>query len=189
MARLMAVPNFAAPEWSVPVAVADVPRLAFPMDVAADRDARTALAQRFDLLSLDRLHATLTILPKATGFLVSGTCTAQLSQACIATGDAVPAKIKEPISILFMPETQQEEQGNDAEIGLDHADLDVVTFDGGQIDLGEAVAQSLALALNPYPRSAGADAFLKAQGVLQEEEAGAFGALAGLRDKLAGKSG
>jgi uncharacterized metal-binding protein YceD (DUF177 family) len=176
-----------APEWSVPVAIADVPRLAFPMVIKADAEARTALAKRFDVLTLDALSAELSILLKANGFLVSGAFSAKLSQACIATGDPVPAQIKEPLSILFMPEAHLAKQGDDAEIGLDSADLDVVTFDGAQIDLGEAVAQSLALAINPYPRSAGADEYLRQKGVLREEEAGAFGALAGLRDRLAGK--
>jgi hypothetical protein len=52
------------------------------------------------------------------------------------------------------------------------------------------VAQSLALALDPYPRSARAEEALRQAGVKDEEEAAAgdsspFAALAALKDKLA----
>ena len=63
-------------------------------------------------------------------------------------------------------------------------ELDVVFYDGAAIDLGEAVAETLVLSLDPYPRAPGAGETLKAAGVKSEEEAGPFGALVGLRDKL-----
>ena len=40
------------------------------------------------------------------------------------------------------------------------------------IDLGAALADTLALALDPYPRSPSAEAALKEAGVLSEEQAG-----------------
>ena len=65
--------------------------------------------------------------------------------------------------------------------------LDVIKLDGGKagsVDLGEAAAETMALALDPYPRAPEAPNVLREAGVLSEEEAGPFGALAGLRDKL-----
>ena len=64
---------------------------------------------------------------------------------------------------------------------LGERDLDVVFHDGSAIDLGSALADTLALSLNPYPRSAGADAALKEAGVLTEEQASPFAVLAKLR--------
>jgi len=64
---------------------------------------------------------------------------------------------------------------------LGPADCDVVFYDEGIIDLGSAIADTLALSLNPYPRSAGADAALKEAGILTEAEAGPFAALAQLK--------
>jgi hypothetical protein len=49
------------------------------------------------------------------------------------------------------------------------------------------VAQSLGLALNPYPRSPEAEKMLKAAGVKSEEDVAPTGALAGLKDLLAKK--
>ena len=69
-----------------------------------------------------------------------------------------------------------------AELG--EGDLDTIFHDGSAIDLGSAIADTLALSLDPYPRSAGADAALKEAGVLTEEEASPFAALAALKEKL-----
>ena len=49
----------------------------------------------------------------------------------------------------------------DEEIELGPDDCDVVFYDGQAIDLGEAIADTLALAMQPYPRSPGAEAALK----------------------------
>jgi uncharacterized metal-binding protein YceD (DUF177 family) len=67
------------------------------------------------------------------------------------------------------------------EIELGESDLDVVFHDGAAIDLGTSIADTLALSLNPYPRSAGADAALKEAGVLAAEQASPFAVLAKLR--------
>jgi uncharacterized metal-binding protein YceD (DUF177 family) len=71
--------------------------------------------------------------------------------------------------------------GPDEEIELGESDCDVVFYDGAQIDLGGALADTLALSLDPYPRSAGADAALKEAGVLTEEQTSPFAVLAKLR--------
>jgi uncharacterized metal-binding protein YceD (DUF177 family) len=75
-------------------------------------------------------------------------------------------------------------EGGEIEHELGADDPDTMFLEGQNIDLGEAVAQSLGLALDPYPRVVDADERLKAAGVKSEEEAGPFGALAGLKDKL-----
>ena len=64
--------------------------------------------------------------------------------------------------------------------------LDTLPIENGAIDLGEAAAETLALALDPFPRSPGADAALAEAGVLGESEAGPFAALADLKRKLEG---
>jgi uncharacterized metal-binding protein YceD (DUF177 family) len=115
-----------------------------------------------------------------TGELVraEGRLLAALDQSCVVTGDPVAAHIDEPFAILFMPEPTA---GPDEEIELGESDCDVVFYDGAQIDLGGALADTLALSLDPYPRSAGADAALKEAGVLTEEQTSPFAVLAKLR--------
>jgi len=92
-----------------------------------------------------------------------------------------PGTIDENFRIRFAAEASY---GEEAEIELDADECDTLFHDGRTIDLGEAVAQSFALLLDPFPRSPNADAVLKAAGVKGEGEAGPFGALAALKDKL-----
>lgn len=149
--------------------------------LAADSTEREKLAARFDLASLDQLEADLAVSRDAKGVLATGRIRARLSQYCVATGDPVAAKIDEPMVIRFVPEPAM---GTDAEIELEADDCDTMFYAGQGVDLGEAVAQSLGLALDPYPRSAEAPARLKAAGVKTEDEVKAPGALAGLKDLL-----
>lgn len=149
--------------------------------LSADAAALAALARRFDLAALDRLDADLTVTTAGEGIVATGQLSAKLAQICVATNAPVPADISETISIRFIPEPRIDDE---AEYELAAEDCDVMFHDGQLIDLGEAVAQSLGLALDPYPRSANADAVLKAAGVKSEGETGPFGALASLKEKL-----
>jgi uncharacterized metal-binding protein YceD (DUF177 family) len=152
------------------------------VDLVATTDERAALAKRLGLLSLDRLEAHAALSLDGPMVRASGRLKASLDQACIATGEPVHAHLDEPFDLLFAPEPKV--AGGDEEIELGQADLDTVFHDGSAIELGDAIADTLALALDPYPRSAGADAALKEAGVLTEEEAGPFAALAALKEKL-----
>ena len=95
------------------------------------------------------------------------------------TGEPVAAHIDEPFDLVFVPEPPVDSK--DEEIELGESDLDVMFHDGSRIDLGGAIADTLALSLDPYPRSASADAALKEAGVMSEAEASPFAALAKLR--------
>ena len=149
------------------------------LDLVADEAERGAIARRLDLISLDRLEAHVTL--SRTGEIVraDGRIVAVLEQSCVVTREPVAAHVDEPFQILFMPEPQA--GGADEEIELGAGDCDMVFHDGSVIDLGTAIADSLALSLDPYPRSAGADAALKEAGVLTEQQASPFAVLAKLR--------
>ena len=152
------------------------------IDMTADDAERAALANRLGLLSLERLEAHVALSREGETISATGRLKASLEQACVATGDPVPARIDEAFDLRFAPEPKTGRPDEEVELG--EADLDTIFHDGSTIDLGGAVADTLALALDPYPRSAGADAALKEAGVLAEEEAGPFAALAALKEKL-----
>ena len=151
------------------------------LDIVADEGELCAVADRLGLLSLDRLEAHAVLSRDDQTIRATGRLKASLQQACVATGEPVPAHIDEPFELLFVPEPKA---GADDEIELGQADLDTVFHDGSAIDLGGAVTDTLALTLDPYPRSAGADAALKEAGVLTEDEASPFAAIAALKEKL-----
>lgn len=131
------------------------------IELAADDGQRAALASRFDLLALDLLAGTVEVRREARGISVSGRIEGRGAQACVASGEPVPFRVKEKISLLLV-----DAPGDGGEIELSADDLDVEPLDGDIIDVGELAAQALALALDPYPRKAGAVA-----GIMTEEEA------------------
>ncbi|MET0137735.1 MAG: DUF177 domain-containing protein [Sphingobium sp.] len=167
-----------APEFSRPVRIDQIGLDARPQSITADEAERLALTRRFRLRAIDLLEADYRLVPDGTGWMATGTVRAKAVQACAATAQDVPESIAAAFSIRF---TREGDPAGD-EIELSEEDCDVMPVEDERIDMGEAVAQTLALNLDPYPRSPNADRVLKEMGVKQEGEAGA---LAGLRDVLA----
>lgn len=170
-----------APEFSRTVKLDVLGRDPHALAVEADAAERAALAKRFGLESLDSLTASVALTESAAVIDLGGTLSARLVQACVATGEPVSAEIDAPVHIRFVA---QSDVSAGEEVELDADDCDMMEHDGRVIDVGEAIAQSLALLIDPYPRSQEAEARLKAAGVLSEEEAGPFAALAALKSRL-----
>ena len=172
-----------ANEFSHVIKLSEVGNHSRSIQLAADADARSGLITRFDLAALDSLEAEISLKPEAAGVVATGRFSATLAQYCIASNDPVPAILNEPILIRFIPEPIV-----GGEIELEADDCETMFHDGQIVDLGEAVAQSLGLALNPYPRSAEAQKILKAAGVKVEDDVVAPpSAFASLGDLLAKK--
>ena len=153
------------------------------IDLVADDQERSAIAERLDLSSLGRLEAHASLARDGEKIRAAGRVAASLEQRCVVTGDPVAAHVDEAFDIAFVPEPRV---GPEEEVELRPEDCDVVFHDGAAIDLGTAIADTLALSLDPYPRSAAAETALREAGVLSEEEASPFAVLARLRKDLGG---
>jgi uncharacterized metal-binding protein YceD (DUF177 family) len=151
--------------------------------IEANEAERQALATRFGLLAIGRLAAGFAVRREGAAVLATGRVEASVTQACSATGDPIEAAVDETVSLRFV----DDDAAASDEIELAPDALDTLPIEGGAIDLGEAAAETMALALDPFPRSPAAADALRDAGVLEEGEAGPFGALAGLKAKLAGK--
>ncbi len=176
----MVTPN----EFSHVIKLSEAGSVCRNVHLSADEAARAGLMARVDLAALDSLKADISLTHDAEAVVATGRFTAEFAQYCIASHDIVPAKMDEAIYIRFIPEPVVR---GEVELELEADDCDTMFHDGQTIDLGEAVAQSLGLGLNPYPRSSEAEKMLKAAGVKSEEEVVPTGALAGLKDLLAKK--
>ena len=152
------------------------------IDINANAAELAAIGNRLRLMSLDRLDAHAVLARDGERVRATGRLKASLSQACVATGEPVAEHVDEAFSLSFVPAPTADE-----ELELDADQLDTIFHDGASVDLGTAIADTLALAIDPYPRSAKADAALREAGVLSEEEAGPFAALAALKGKLGGE--
>lgn len=143
------------PEFSRPF---DIRRLARqPVALEANADERAALAQRFGLIAVHRLTATLELEARGDEVCATGTLRAEWVQSCAVSGEDLPMATKEDISLRFVPMARLEASEEDEEIELEEDQLDEIGYEGTSFDLGEAVAQSLALAIDPYATGPHAD--------------------------------
>jgi uncharacterized metal-binding protein YceD (DUF177 family) len=148
-----------------------------PVELAADAAERKALAERFGLVAIDRLEARVSLEADGDTVTGDGTLSAEIVQSCAVSGDDLPVTIAEPLHLRFVPEAPVEAE----ELDLEEDELDEIPYSGTAFDLGEAVAQSLALAIDPYATGPDADRVRKEKGLLDEAASGPFAALAGLK--------
>ncbi|HEX8626423.1 MAG TPA: DUF177 domain-containing protein [Allosphingosinicella sp.] len=163
-----------------------LPAEPLPVGIEAGPEELEALARRFGLVALASLAADAELRRSGEAVSAVGRLRAIVTQSCIGSGEPVEAEVADEFRVEFRP--LPVDARPDEEVELGEAELDVVFYEGGAIDLGEAVAQTLLLALDPYPRSAAAEAALREAGVKSEEEAriesSPFAALAALKGKL-----
>jgi uncharacterized metal-binding protein YceD (DUF177 family) len=170
------------PEFSRPMAVernAPAPR-AFAIE--ANAAERAALARRFGLLSLDALRAegTLESIDQGQGAVLTARFSAILAQPCVVSLEPVPAIIEDSFVLQYAAAGGAAVEPKEIEIDVEAPDPPEPLIDG-QIDVGEAVAEHLALALDPYPRAPGARFEPSSQS--GEGEDSPFKALSGLVKK------
>jgi uncharacterized metal-binding protein YceD (DUF177 family) len=174
-------PEFSPPEFSRRVAIDVIGAGGHKTGIAADAAECAALAKRFGWTRIESLTANANLLARAGGVDALGTLNAVVERACVASGDPVHETVEEAFAIHFVRADEDAVAGD--EIELDEDELDIVEFDGAAVDIGEAVAQTLALSVGPFPRSPAAEAKLRAAGVLAEGEVGSA-AFAGLKSLL-----
>jgi uncharacterized metal-binding protein YceD (DUF177 family) len=139
----------AAPEFSRRVPLARIGIEPYRQEISATGAERAALARRFDLVSLDRLDATVELV--RTGdrlILLRADFEAAFEQTCTATLDPIAGAVAEKFELLYG--SAEDEEAAASLVG------DEVAFEplaGDTIDIGEAVAQEFSLALPPFPRS------------------------------------
>ena len=149
------------------------------LTLIADEAERAALARRFDLVRIDRLEAEFVVQRDGQALDATGTLSADIVQSCAVSAEDLAVEVREPIAIRFVPADAAD--AADEEVELDPDELDEIPFAGASVDLGEAAAQSLALAIDPFATGPEADA---ARRVLEERSASPFAALAELNKRL-----
>jgi uncharacterized metal-binding protein YceD (DUF177 family) len=118
--------------------------------IEATPDERDRLCTRFELLSLDRLTAMVE-LNRESGSVIrlEASFEAEFVQSCAVTDEPVAGAISDRFSLLYGPPEEEEQRIA--------SNVDEPAFEplaGETIDIGEAVAQELSLALPLFPRHA-----------------------------------
>lgn len=169
------------------------------LTLEAAPDEAGALAQRFGVSAVSQLKAEVRISGEAKeGLRASGKIKARVVQPCVVTLEPVESALSVPFAVRLVAEgptdgtstlfegevelTEEEAEGEDTE-----------TYFGETVDLGEIVAQTLALHIPQYPRAAGADDEVRAlmgQGdgaAMTPAGENPFAALASLKARMDGQ--
>lgn len=168
-------------EFSRPIAADQIGLQETIREIVANATERQRLAERFDLLALDRLTATLRLRRGRGGLIeVDGHFEADVVQACVATLEPVPAQVAADFAVSFAARVPA--SGGEVVVGVDEEDPPEELVNG-RIDMGETVAQQLAIALDPYPRSPTAEGAAGdgEEGAAARTPEGPFAALKGWR--------
>jgi uncharacterized metal-binding protein YceD (DUF177 family) len=149
------------PAFSYPVKVGNISANAVTVRLEANEAERTALRDLWSVLEVQSLKAELQIARwKRDGVKIKGRVQAKIVQACVVTLEPVESAIDEPVEAIFVPEGSRLARiaANDSgEMILDPEGPDLPdTFTGDTIDVGLAVTEHAALAIDPYPRKQGA---------------------------------
>lgn len=185
-----------APEFSRIVKIDEVTEKKTSIDVEATAEECAALAERFELIGIEKLNAALTILVAGNDEVtVRGTMHAEITQRCVVTLEPVSDVIDDQIEVLYSPHVSEDDLPSSPEDleGLDEDELMALLDQpeplvGGQIDVGEVVSQFLAVSMDPYPRKSGAEIPQTVKEDDAEEKPNPFTKLAGLKDKLENKN-
>lgn len=157
--------------------------------ISATEAERVQLIERFKIIQLDSLEATITVSRQrhGDGVEIKGSLKASLTQQCVVTLGEVPETIDEEFELLLVSPEQAAALDED-EVYADPEAPDYDALEGDSVHLGEVVAQTLSVLMNPYPRVAGAEIKpIAGSNFTANEEVGKkpnpFAALAELRDK------
>jgi len=167
------------PEFSRPVVIDRLPDSGQNERLTATVNECAALARRFDIVEIRWLkaHAVLTRTDRSRGVALEVSFEAEVVQSCIVTLEPVVQQVAERFSIRFLPadrvaawEEAHIRMGEEGELVDPDAPDPPELLVGNTLDVGEAIAEHLALALAPYPRAPGAEFQIPAEPEPEEPE-------------------
>lgn len=147
------------------------------------------LVKRFDIIGMSKLLAEVSVSadPQTKGFRLAGTIEADLVQRCIVTLGEVAEQVRDSFELLLVS-PEQAEAFDEEELYADPDAPDYDAFEGNELPLGEIVAQTVSVLMEPYPRVEGAEVTdMNREGISVNEELekrpNPFAVLSQMRDK------
>jgi hypothetical protein len=133
-------------EFSRPLQVDRVPALGCHERIAADEKECVALAKRLGLPKLYSLGGLLKAVPwRGGGLKITGTLKAEVDQVSVISLETFTTTLEYEIERYFLS----------PRAGAPTPEEDVDMIEHGIVDLGEILAETMALELDPYPRKEG----------------------------------
>ena len=148
--------------------------------IEANEAERAALAHRFGLPAVHALSAEVQLAQRGDTIDARGRLRASFDQHCAVSEAPFGNTLDETLALRFVPAIDI--PGEDEEIEFASDAPDEIEYDGASLDLGEAVAQSFGLAIDPYAEGPDAETVRREAGLLDEDTpSGPFAALSALR--------
>ena len=137
-------------EWHRPLALQHVTPGGHDARFSATPAECAALAVRLRVPAVNSAAARFRLTPEPGGtVLAEARVKARVVRTCVVTLEDFESVVMEAFRVRFVP-AGMESTDDDPEA------VDEIPYSGAVIDLGEAAAEQLALALDPYPRAPGA---------------------------------
>ena len=138
------------PEFSRVVSVVRLGDHEAAYPITASEAERAALARRLSLVALDRFAADVRLSRVRGGVRLEAAIEADIVQDCVVTLEPFKSRIADEFTLVY-----QRRIAPPSEL-LDPDEDEAELLEGDEVDIGEAVAQQLSLALDPFPRAPGA---------------------------------
>jgi uncharacterized metal-binding protein YceD (DUF177 family) len=177
-------PGAAPVEFSRVYRVDDLPPGGSTVTLTADDAECAALARRFGLLALRGLTVRARISPRPVArgvgrsVRIEGEFEAEVEQECVVTLEPVSNRVADRFALVFADQVEPAEPDLSMEA---EADEEAEPLVDGSFDLGEAAAELVALAIDPYPRAP--NAVFEAPAELAEQRESPFAVLRRLSAK------
>ena len=139
------------PEFSRLVRVDSIGPEGMVVELAATAEECAAVAIRLGVPAVASLACRFRLEPAAGGRVAAhGRLTVKLTRECVVSLDPFETSHAERFRLRFVPAGTESDD-------VDPESDDEIPYAEGAIDLGEAAVEQLALDLDPYPRSPGAE--------------------------------
>nr|WP_294522407.1 DUF177 domain-containing protein [uncultured Rhodopila sp.] len=159
------------PEFHRPLSLDRIGAHGLDMTVQATAAECAALAVRMNLPAVRAVSCTFHLIREGRDRVSArGHLLARVTRTCVVSLEEFEADVEEVFQVRFVPSGEESDD-------VDPDSDDEIPYEGNLIDLGEAAAEQLGLALDPYPRMPGAT-LSEAEPVQQRNP---FAALSGLR--------
>ena len=137
-------------ELSRPVALSHIRARGLTILVRATPEECAAVAARMELPAIQSLECRFELSrDDGDSILAEGHLHAEVTQTCVTSAEDFEAEVEEVFTIRFVPAGTERDD-------LDPDQPDEIPYEGDAVDLGEAAAEQLGLALDPWPRIEGA---------------------------------
>jgi uncharacterized metal-binding protein YceD (DUF177 family) len=138
-------------EFHRPLSLDRIGSRGLDLTIEANPAECSALADRMNLPAVLAVSCEFHLIRESRDIVLArGVLRARVTQTCVISLDEFDADVQEIFQVRFVPSGEESDD-------IDPESDDEIPFEGNLIDLGEAAAEQLGLALDPYPRMPGVE--------------------------------